>query len=100
MRIICLGDRLTVEALSIVGAEPMEVSSSSEFLTRLETLIQNRENIILITKSMVEQVKPQIDALQKKFPGTIVVVVPDVSKDLDMNINRLVSEVVGVSFGN
>ncbi len=91
---------MTVEALSIVGAEPIEVSSSSDFLTRFETLIQNRENIILITKSMAEQARSQIDALQKKFPGTIVVVVPDVSKDLDMNINKLVSEVVGVSFGN
>ena len=100
MRIVCLGDRLTSEALSIVGAEPMEVSSSSEFLSKIEDLIQNRGNIILITKSMVEQVKTEIDALQKKFPGAIVVVIPDVSKDLDMNINKLVSEVVGVSFGN
>ena len=100
MRIVCLGDRITVEAMSIVGAEPVEISDSSEFLSRFEDLIQNRENIILITKSMEEEVGPHIEGLQKRFPGAIVVVIPDVSRDLDMNINKLVSEVVGVSFGN
>ncbi len=100
MRLVCLSDQLTVEALTVIGAEPVVVNSESEFLSEFERLLQNKNNIILISQSIVSTCKEQIDQLQKRYSGVIVVVIPDMKGGLDLDINKLVAEVVGVSFGN
>ena len=100
MRLVCLSDQLTVEALTVIGAEPIAVDSEEEFLVEFERLLQNKNNIILISQTIMTKCKDKIEYLQKAYPGAIVVVIPDVKGGLELDINRLVAEVVGVSFGN
>lgn len=100
MRLVCVGDRITVEALTIVGAEPVEVQDRSSLLEEVEHLLKNRNNIILISQGVAEEIQNELETWQKKYSGSIVVVIPDVNKDVEMDISRLMAEVVGVSFGD
>ncbi len=100
MRLICVGDRITVEALTIVGAEPVEVQDRSSLLEQVEGLLKNKNNIVLVTQSVAEEIQNELEMWQKKYSGSIVVVIPDINKDVEVDINQLMAEVVGVSFGD
>ncbi len=100
MRLVCVGDRITVEALTIVGAEPVEVTDYSELLSKIEDLLKNKNNIVLITQSVADKIEDELEKWQRKYAGSIVVVIPDVHKDVEMDLGRLMAEVVGVNFGD
>ncbi len=100
MRLVCVGDRITVEALTIVGAEPVEVQDRSSLLEQVEGLLKNKNNIVLVTQSVAEEIQNELEMWQKKYSGSIVVVIPDINKDVEVDINQLMAEVVGVSFGD
>ncbi len=100
MRLVCVGDKITVSALTIVGAEPVEVQDRSSLLEEVEALLKNKNNIVLISQSVAEEIQNELEMWQKKYSGSIVVVIPDVNKDVEVDVNRLMAEVVGVNFGD
>ncbi len=100
MRLVCVGDKITTEALTIVGAEPVVVEDRSSLLEKVEDLLKNKNNIVLIAQSVADQISQELSLWQKKYSGSIVVIIPDVNKDVEMDINKIMTEVVGVSFGD
>ncbi len=99
MRLVCVGDSLTVYALSMVGAEPVIAEDRTDLLSKVEDLLKNRNNIVLLTQSVAGGIEKELTYWQKKYTGSIVVIIPDIHRDVEIDANRLIAEVVGVNLG-
>ncbi len=96
MRIVAIAEKHTVEALSALGVEPYPVDSASGALDALQELSVNKNNVILISAGIAQELFQQISSIEARFKDSVIVVVPDMSHGIDIDIDKMIAAVVGV----
>ncbi len=103
VRLVCVADEITCNALMVLGVRKVVVSddmSKADLLAKLQDLLKDRKNVILLGQSIASKIEKEIEELQKEFSNSVMVVIPDVKMDLKMDIDALLMEVVGGRSGS
>jgi len=96
MRIVAIAYKHTAQALLALGVEPMPVDSPRKALNELTRLAVNKNNVILISSTIAEKMQKEIAAIEEKYKDSVIVVVPDMHGGIDMDIDKMIANVVGV----
>lgn len=87
-----IADRLTADGLMLGGIQSVVIADESNVVEKINSISQT-ETTFLITGSLAEAAKNEIERLRKK--GILCIIIPDMVSGHEDTTKKLIKEAVG-----
>lgn len=97
MKIVCIGDRNTVNALRLMSIEG-KVVEEDEFLSQIEKKLKQKNYILLLPQQFTSGREKEIKTLKNRYTESLIVEIPDVhgTSEREKEIEKMISSTLGV----
>ena len=99
MKFYCIADENTVRGFRLAGVAGQSVNSAAEAALALETAAGQRDcAIIILTETVAESIRPQVERMRFESPQPLIVEIPGPAGPLPgrKSLRQLAQEAVGI----